>query len=205
MKQPIAAVLVLALAAAFPQAAHAADKQPVAPQMSAEMQAMMQAMEKAGTPGMQHKQLAEQFAGTWTTKQTLWMDPSSQPTVETGKAVNTPVLGGRQLRMDFTGQAMGQPFEGVGYTGYDNMSGKYIGTWTDTMSTGVMMSAGDYDAASKTYTYHGDMPDMTKPGAMVPVRSTVHVVDADHHVMEWFEPRDGKEVKTMMIEYTRAK
>lgn len=193
---------------AAPAPAAAAAPEPRAsaapPEMTAEQQAMMEAWTKAGTPGAQHKQLAEQFAGTWTTKQTMWMDPSAPPMMETGKAVNTPVFGGRQIRMEFTGQMMGQPFEGTGYSGYDNTRGKYTGTWTDSMSTGTMMSDGAYDPATRTYTYHGEMADPTAKGKMIPIRETVRVIDADHHVMEMYEPRDGKEVKTMMIEYTRA-
>lgn len=173
--------------------------------MSPEMQAMMDAWQKASTPGAQHKQLSDQFVGTWDTTMTAWMDPSAPPMTETGKQVNTAVLGGRQVRMDFNGQFMGQPFEGVGYSGYDNVRGKYIGSWTDNMSTGVMMSSGDYDAATKTYTFRAEMPDMMKPGATIPIRETLRMIDADHHVMEMYEPRDGKEVKTMMLEYSRAK
>ena len=40
---------------------------------------------------------------------------------------------------------------------------------------------------------------------MVPVRDVVRVIDNDHHVFEMYETRNGKEVKTMQIEYTRAK
>src|SRR3546814_5490580 len=81
-------------------AAAAAQEEPArqpAPQASAtpdaEQQAMMAAWQKAATPGPQHAQLAEHFAGTWDTKQTMWMDPSAPPMVETGKSVDTVVLG----------------------------------------------------------------------------------------------------------------
>ncbi len=193
---------VLCCALAMPVLSIAQDAEP---KMSAEQQAMMAAWQKASTPGAQHKQLAEHFVGSWTTEQTLWMDADTPPIVETGKAVFTPVFGGRQVRLDFTGSVMGQPFEGVGYNGYDNTSGKYTSSWSDNMSTGMMMTAGDYDAASKTYTYVGQMPDMMKPGSMIDIRETLRVVDADHMVMEMFEPHDGKEVRTMQIDYTRAK
>jgi len=176
-----------------------------APKMSAEQQAMMDAWQKASTPGAEHKQLAEQFAGTWTTKQTMWMDPSAPPMSETGKAVNTALFGGRQVRMEFSGGFMGQPFEGIGYTGYDNVRKRYTSFWADSMGTGSMNLLGDYDAATKTYSFTGDMPDVMKPGGMLAIRETVRIVDADHMVMEMFEPHDGKEVRTMQIEYTRAK
>lgn len=199
-----ATLLATALCASAAFAQDDAAKQ-APPKMSPDTQAMMEAWQKASTPGTQHKQLGDQFVGTWDTKMTAWMDPSAPPINSTGKSVNTAVFGGRQLRMDFTGEFMGQPFEGVGYSGYDNVRGKYTSTWTDNMSTGVMMSEGDYDAATRTYTYSAEMPDMMKPGNTIPIRETLRVVDADHHVMEMFEPRDGKEVKTMMLEYSRAK
>ena len=175
------------------------------PKMSADTQAMMEAWQKAATPGAQHKQLGDQFVGTWDTRMTAWMDPSAPPVTSTGKAVNTAVFGGRQVRMDFTGEFMGQPFEGVGFSGYDNTRGKYTSTWTDNMSTGVMMSNGDYDAATKTYTFHSEMADPMNKGKMIPIRETLRIIDADHHVMEMYEPKDGKEVKTMSLEYSRAK
>ena len=182
-----------------------ASAQEAVPKMSAEEQAMMAAWQKASTPGPQHRQLAEHFAGTWTTKQTMWMDPSAPPMTEAGKATNTAMFGGRQLRMDFSGKFMGQPFQGMGYSGYDNVTGKYQGSWMDNMSTGQFLAQGDYDAASTTYTYRGEMADVMKPGTMIPVREVVRVIDKDHHVMEWYETRDGKEAKSMQIEYARAK
>ena len=124
---------------------------------------------------------------------------------ETGKAIITPIFGGRQLRMDFTGSFMGQPFEGVGYNGYDINAGKYTNSWTDSGSTAVMNATGDYDAGSKTYTFSGPMPDMKKVGGVVTGRHTLRVVDTDHLLMEMFENKGGKDVRTMQMEYTRVK
>ena len=165
---------------------------------------MMAAWERAATPGAEHARLAEQFAGTWDTRMTMWMDPVSPPLVETGRSTNTATLGGRHVRMDFSGSFMGQSIEGTGSTGYDNVLGKYVSVWQDNMSTGVMLSHGDYDEATRTYTFRSEMPDPMQAGAMVPIRETVTVVDNDHHVMEMFETRDGAETRTMRIEYTRA-
>jgi len=73
------------------------------------------------------------------------------------------------------------------------------------MSTGLMTSDGDDDPATRTYTFVAEMPDPTAGGALVKVRETIRILDADHHVMEMFETRDGQDVRTMQIEYTRAK
>lgn len=195
------AVLLCLLSAPVPFAT--AQAQDAATPADPAQQAMMQAWEKASTPGPQHQRLAEQMVGTWNTRTTMWMDPSAPPTSETGRAVNTAVLGGRHVRMDFTGQFMGQPFQGIGYSGYDNVSGKYVSSWMDNMSTGMYASQGDYDEATSTYTYRGEMPDPMVPGQMTPVREVVRVIDNDHHVMEWYETRDGQERKAMQIEFTR--
>ena len=198
------AVLTLALVIAMP--AFAKDKKVAAPpQMSAEQKAMMEAWQKASTPNEKHHQLIAEFAGTWDTKMTSWMDPTAKPVTETGKSVHTAVLGGRQLRMDYTGQFMGQPFEGMGYTGYDNVTGKYFSTWSDNMSTGLFVAHGDYDPTSKSYTYQAQMPDPMHDGMLVPVREVIRVVDADHVNFEMYETRDGTERKSMQIEYMRAK
>ncbi|HZH44029.1 MAG TPA: DUF1579 domain-containing protein [Lysobacter sp.] len=196
----VVSTLALALIA-LPLAAQQQDK----PAMPPEMKAMMEAWEKASTPGPQHRQLAEHFAGTWTTKQTMWMDPSAPPMTETGKAVSTAIMGGRHIRMEFTSQWMGQPFEGVALTSYDNVRGKYVGHWIDSMSTGQFMAEGEYDAKTRSYTFTGSMPDPMHPGKTTPVREVIRIVDADRHVMEWYETHDGKERKSMEIEYTRAR
>ncbi|MGY1530814.1 DUF1579 domain-containing protein [Luteimonas sp. A649] len=173
--------------------------------MSAEQQAMMDAWTRAATPGAEHAQLAEHFAGSWDVAMSIWMEPDAPPVSQRGTATISPVLGGRQLRQDFKGTFMGAPFEGTGMSGYDNVRERYTSSWTDNMSTSHMLTDGDYDEATRTYTFTGEMADPMHPGTMIPVRETVRVVDADHHVMEMFEPKDGKEVRTMQLEYTRVK
>lgn len=197
------AVLAFGFAAIAPGFAQKKDAAP--PPMSAEQQAMMDAWQKASTPGEKHRQLIAEFEGTWDAKMTAWMDPSAPPVVESGKSVHTAVFGGRQLRMDYSGKFMGQPFEGMGYTGFNNVTGKYFSSWSDNMSTGLFVAEGDYDPATRVYTYRAQMPDPMKPGTMVPVRETMRFPDKDHALFEMYETRDGKELKTMQIEYTRAK
>jgi len=204
-RTPAALKIAAAMAACAMVWTGTSTAQETAPAMGPEQQAMMAAWQKAATPGPQHKQLADHFVGTWDTRQSMWMDHNAPPVIETGKAVFTSTLGGRQVRMDFNGSFMGQGFEGVGYSGYDNSGGKYTSSWMDNMSTAVMNSSGDYDAGTQTYTYVGQLPDMMKPGSTTTVRETVRIVDADNFVMQMFEPHDGKEVRTMQIDYTRVK
>lgn len=112
---------------------------------------------------------------------------------------------GRQIRDNDSGSFMGQPDQGIGHAGHDNVTGRSIRTWADNMSTGTMLAYGGYDAASKTCAYKSEMADPAQGGATVPIRTEIRIVDADHHVFDVYETRDGKEARTMRIgSYARA-
>jgi hypothetical protein len=173
-------------------------------EMPPDQKAAMDAMMKAMTPGDAHK-LLDGMAGTWDAKVSMWMDPSQPPQVSTGVSENSWVLGNRELMQKFSGNFMGMPFSGVGYTGYDNVKKQYWGTWMDSMSTGMMMSIGNTADNGKTWKFTSSMPDpMT--GKDAPIDEKVTVIDKDHHTMEMWSPGpDGKMFKMMEIEYTRHK
>lgn len=184
--------------------AETAPAQGAAPQMSPELQAKMEAWTKASLVGAPQKQLAEHFGGTWNVKTTMWMDPSMPPMASSGKSVNASEFGGRHVRSKYDGTFMGEPFQGEALTSYDNTKGKYINLWVDSMGTGQYVSEGEYDPATKTYTFRGTMADPTKAGKTTAMKDIVQIKDKDHHVMESFELVDGKENRMMLLEYSRA-
>jgi hypothetical protein len=171
---------------------------------TAEQQAMMQAWQKASTPGPNHKLLAS-LTGQWAFVTKMWMEPGAPPESSTGTAVYTPLMDGRFIQGEYKGTFGGMPFQGLGLTGYDNLAQHFTTTWADNMGTSIMLMTGSYDPAAQTFTYKGDMDDMMKPGTKVGVRQTVKVLSGDSHFMEWYETRGGKEIKTMEITYTRQK
>jgi hypothetical protein len=188
---------VLALACA---STHAQDsKQPA---MSKQQQAMMEAMQKAGEVRPEHKQL-EYFAGDWSATTSMFTDAKSPPQKSEGKSHNEAIFGGRYLRMKFEGAYEGQTFNGEGFLGFDNVKGKFLNTWIDSMSTGFWLAYGTYDAATKTYTFRGEMDDYAKPNLKMAVRQVVHIVDPTHYTFEWYEMHGGKEAKTLQIEYSK--
>ena len=89
-----------------------------------------------------------------------------------------------------------------GTEGYDNAKKKFVGTWVDNMGTGIMTSEGDYDPATKTFTYNSKYT--MAPGMDTPIREVVKLTDKDHMAFEWYETHGGQEMKTMEINYTRA-
>lgn len=166
--------------------------------------AMMEMMMKAGTPGDAHKKL-DAFAGTWDASISMWMAPGMEPMKSTGVSTNTWIMGNRYLQQSFKGEFSGAPFEGIGYTGYDNVKKQYWGTWMDSMSTASMNSTGSVAADGKSWNFNATMADpMTGKDSTAQEKLTI--VDADHHVMEmWGAGPDGKNYKMMEIAYSRKK
>lgn len=132
------------------------------------------------------------------------MEPNALPMKKSGTASNSLVMAGLFRRQGFIAQWRGQAFHGLGYMGYDNITGKHFSSLMDDASTSLFVAHDDYDPATKTHAYAGEMNDPMQGGAKVPYRSTLRVVSNDKHVMEMCEARNGKEAKTMQIEYTRA-
>ena len=87
-----------------------------------------------------------------------------------GVEVNTVGCGGLCLITDFKGEIMpGVAFHGHGTTAYDSVSKKYVGSWSDSMSTGLAISEGTFDPATKKITGTMSARDMT--GAMAKSRT----------------------------------
>jgi hypothetical protein len=197
MKSWVAVALLALFVGAIPVIAQDNDAK-----KAGEQKAMMDAWMKSMTPGEGHKKL-EPFVGAFDVKVRSWMAPGAPPAESSGSAQNRWVLGGRYVEETFDGQFMGQPFSGIGYTGYDNIKKAFVSTWMDNMSTSIMMTKGSMDG--NTMTSSGTMDDPMSGKSQV-VNNKVTIVDNDHHTMEMWGPGpDGKPFKTMEISYARKK
>ena len=193
-------VLSLAFACLLPAAPTVAQDNK-APPMTPEMQATMEAFQKAGAPGAEHRRLAA-LDGTYDLTVKSWHSPDAPPSTDTGTATRKMILGGRVQVEEVSSQMMGQPFNGQGLHGFDNVTGKYWATWNDSMSTGLMVSEGTCDA-SQTCTYTGTYHD---PVSKKPVTSRMvsRWSDKNTEVLEMYAPGpDGKEAKMMEITYKK--
>lgn len=197
------ALLPLALAAALPVAAQDAKKDAGPPEMTAEQKAMMEAYQKAATPGPAHAQMAK-AAGDYDLSIKSWEAPDAPPTVEKGTAKRTMIFDGRVMVEDVQSSMQGQPFTGHGMHGFDNVSGKHWSTWNDSMGTGLMVSEGDCDDQGAC-TFTGSWNDPISKGK-IHSRMTSRWTDANTEVFEMYVPgKDGKEMKMMEITYSRRK
>lgn len=184
-------------------AAMAADK-PAASAAAPSQAEMMKAWMAQATPGPVHKAL-EAAVGSWDVKTKMWMAPGAPPVESAGTSENQMILGGRFLEQRYSGTMMGQPFSGIGVTGYDNYKKRVVATWIDSASTSIMEMEGTADKTGKVITCTGTMNDVVAKKPMK-VKSRVTIVDADHHKYEsWHTGSNGKWSQDLEITYTRKK
>jgi hypothetical protein len=161
----------------------------------------MEAYMKAGALGPEHELMAE-HTGTFDVAIKSWMDPEAPPIESKGVAVRTLEMGGRVMHEVFESDMLGMPFTGLSRSGFDNVSGTWWSTWTDSMSTGIMVAEGTCDADFNC-TYVGSYNDPVQNGP-VSNRYVAKWTSEDEQYFAMYGPgRDGAEVKMMEMVYTR--
>jgi Protein of unknown function (DUF1579) len=150
-------------------------------------------------PGPEQDVLKKE-AGVWDASVESMM-PDGKKDVSKGVETNV-MLGGLWLVTDFKGKYAGAPFEGHGIIGYDANKKKYIGSWVDSMSTGISTMEQTWDAAKKTMSGWMEGPD--ESGKMTMMTSTTVWKDDNTRTftMSMAGP-DGKNIDVMKITYTR--
>lgn len=166
----------------------------------AQMQAMMEQM---GKTGPEHEQLKKAI-GEWSVEESAYMDPSQPPMKTQYKATFSEALGGKWVKQELTGEFMGKPYTGLGYSGYDTLAKQYVVTWMDTMSTVGMMMKGKASADGKTITYEGRMEHCPMTSGPMDTRAVLTMESADRMTFSMSGIMDGKPVKMFDSVYTRA-
>jgi hypothetical protein len=192
----IAAALVAACASAGPEV------QPNKPK-ALSPEEMMKKMTELGTPGHAHQRL-DALIGKFKVTMHSWDAPDAKEQISEATSSGEWILGGRFVQEKFDGSMMGQPFNGIGLTGYDNSTSKYQSFWIDSMGTAMMpASSGTIDATGTVITSSRTYVDCMS-GATTTTREVMTIQDKDHHTFEWFQPGpDGKEFRMMKIDYVR--
>jgi len=163
----------------------------------------MEAYTKAGAVTAHHEAL-KYFAGRWKVESKMWAVPGAPPSESVNTNVGEMIMGGRYVRLAYQGQMMGQPFEGLQISGYDNLAKAYRTFWIDNTSTSFYLLKGTYDAAKKTYTFTGRWADPV--GGETPVRMVIRIVSPDVYESETYVALpDGKEFMTMADRSVRVK
>ena len=152
-------------------------------------------------PGPEHKILAK-CEGTWNAQVKAWFG-SKEPTESKGVMKRKMIMDGRYLRESFTGSFADKKFEGLGVIGYDVDKKKYVMSWVDNFSTGVVINEGTYDPSKKTLTFVGE--ENTPKGKLRTKDVLTFVSETEQQFNMFRSPAPGKEFKVMEITYKRVK
>jgi hypothetical protein len=161
---------------------------------------MEQAVAETAQPGPIHAQLMKR-AGKYTTTMTF-SAPGTEPQQSTGTATLKPILGGRFLEEENSGESLGQPSAGLRVYGYNNGSKQYEAIWIYNGSTAFLVLDGSSDDHGKTVRYTGAFigPD----GSKQTLRVIVEQQDADHFVVRLLGEGPGGATSTLATTYARV-
>ncbi len=166
-------------------------------------QDMMKVYKELGTPGAQHIFLSR-MAGSWKASARTWMDPDKPPQEHKGTSEQKMIFDGRYLYDEESMDMMGAPYKGMGITGYDNNTKKYVSFWLDSMSTHILYFEGTAGADGKSITMESYFDDPVR-GPMKN-RSVTKIIDSNTYTFEMYsEEKNKKEYKMMEITYSRQK
>jgi hypothetical protein len=160
-------------------------------------------MPPAPKPGPEHE-ILKRDVGVWDATVEMQGPPGTPPAVSKGTETVSLMGGGLWQITEFKGEMMGQAFEGRGATGYDLNKKKYVGTWVDSMTTGLSTVEGTLDSSKKVMT--GTMEGTDPTGAVSKMKEVTEWKDADNRTFTLIMPLpDGKEIPIMKITYKRRK
>jgi hypothetical protein len=166
--------------------------------------AVVKALGNAMDPGEGQKKL-EPMVGEFDVKIRVWLDPAQPPIESMAVAVSTWVLGKRYVQTMLSGYVMGEPFDGIGYAGYDNVSKQYQATFMDTGGTGMEWFSGSMDPTGGSAKLSATIPDPIT-GEATTVEMRLKIAASGDHVTElWQEDPTGEPVRIMDLQYTRKK
>jgi hypothetical protein len=171
---------------------------------SAQEEAMKKWKELAAL-GEHHKHL-DMLVGKWQTRcKSWWLDPN-QPTESEGTAELKWILDGRFLMEETKGMLFGEPFEGLGITGYDNFRKQYTSMWIDSMGTAMYVATGYSNPSGTEFCYYGTMDDPETGQQNKPYKLVDRVINKDKHIVEMHDlTRLDGQSKIVEVTYTRAK
>jgi Protein of unknown function (DUF1579) len=154
-------------------------------------------------PGPEHA-LLKRDVGVWDATVEMQGPPGTPASVSKGTETVSLMDGGLWQITEFKGEMMGQPFEGRGATGYDPNKKKYVGTWVDSMTTGLSLVEATLDPSKNVMT--GTMEGTDPSGAVTKMKEVTEWKDADNRLFTLYMPMpDGKEFPVMKITYKRRK
>ena len=135
----------------------------------------------------EQRRLTEEV-GTWDATFRSYPAPGMPPVVSSGVEV-VRQLGERWLIKDLRGQLGGQPYEAHGQVGFDERTGRAIGTLVVTGESGLRVLEGNYDLGRRERVM--EFETQGSDGQPRRFREVSRVLDAEHKSLEVLELLPG--------------
>jgi hypothetical protein len=150
-----------------------------------------------------------QLAGDWYYTAAFWAAPGAEPQRTEGMIKNEMILEDRFLSstvlgsLNIGGHLM--PTKGQGLLGYDNAKKSFTSVWVDTLTTGMMIGAGQYDKKDNAIKETGRF---TNPltGTEEGFRSELQFTGPEKYKRTIFTiDKSGRETKLMEFDYGKSR
>lgn len=148
-----------------------------------------------------HAQLLR-LVGTWSGITKTWFEPDKLADESPMSGTIRPILDGRFVIHEYSGELQGKAFEGVAIYGFDLATNKWQTAWVDSfhMSTGILFSEGERsDSFGATGSYFAGEGSPSWGW-----RTEIDIVDDNSIVVTAFNIMPtGEEVKATETQYKR--
>jgi len=156
-------------------------------------------------PGEHHKWL-EQLVGTWAFESEMAGEGEDEAMKCTG--VDTVrSLGGRWVLCELKSEVPGMgTMHAMMTLGYNPETGKYQGTWVDSITDHMWVYEGTLDSTRKILTLEAEGPNMMDPSkGKTKYHDVIEIKSPDHRTLTSSALVDGKWVKFMTAHYRKTK
>jgi hypothetical protein len=164
-----------------------------------------QAMPSMPPPPGEHHKWLDQLVGTWTVESE--MASEGQPLMKCTGTDTVRSLGGRWVLCNLDSEMPGMGAMSAMLTlGYNSETGKYQGTWVDSVTDHLWVYEGKLDSKGKTLTLEAEGPNMMDPTkGNTRYRDVIELKSADHRTLTSFAQVDGKWVQFVTGNYRKTK
>jgi hypothetical protein len=165
-----------------------ADKQPLPPSLDVPRGPKAPLKKATAKPAelLPQQKVLEGLVGQWKFKMHVpQQDPNAPAQDIEGTAEGKLIMGGRFVAISHQGMTNGTKLEGLNTIGFDNVINRYVSSWVDNATNGIIHFVGTYDATKKQLTMEAHYSDPVSRRLTI-ARTVTTFVDAKTWTYEEF-------------------